>query len=694
VKQVKTTERFMLKVESVHPRQGMIVGATDDQPRVFVKGEFPYIFPSDDLLICGSVENNKKYGTHFQMDYYMEKKTENWVVKRLKYEFQVDEEQIMDYILYPQKRSFYQRFLKDRKSIQAYFKKRYFPKQYELYQQCLKEAKSLQMLVKEMRLKGIDEAVVAQMEYDYLWQYRTLLEDGFQLLRYPSIKVDWVEEWIKKGVIGEKKETKAYFYAQQILHHAYKQGHYYLPTREVEQRLSLKDLSVLDITDFNNFKKEQGTFYLAPYYEEEMSIARHIQQRMTQACPDKFDENIITDWEETNQFTLAKNQKEAVWMALNESFCVVTGGPGVGKTTVCKCITDILGDRYSIKIVAPTGRAAKRAQESTGLEASTVHSLLEYDGHTFHRNAKHPIDSRVLVIDESSMMDTPLLQALLDATPPETKIIFVGDVDQLPSVGAGQVLRDLIESEVVPVTRLTEIFRQAAGSPIIQCAYAVNSGNVPDLISHDLLEYHEHDDEDFLLKHVLDISTALYKEHSLFDVQVLIPMYDGAVGIHRVNRYIQSKLNKDKKGISVGDYELREGDKVIQTKNDKSKRVYNGDVGVVTSVSAHRLTVRFQGHEHETEYKPHEFWHLQLAYAVTVHRAQGSEYLYVVIPIVTSYQHMLQKNLFYTAITRAKQKLWILYEREAMERTVQLESVPHRYTGLATKLKTCIASSE
>ena len=657
---MKKLERFMIQVESAHPEQSIIIGKTKEEERKIVKGIFHDIHPSDELVLYATMEKNKKYGTHFQATHYIEKKTQNWLMKRLKYEFNLSDETIMEYILYPSKHA--------------------NMKQY------LQEAKTLQMVSKKLKEKGIDEEWIAKIEQKFLWNFKSLLEDVYQLLSFPSIRIDWLEEWITEGIVKGKKETKTYYYAQQLLQDANSQGHFYLPLREVEALLQKKDLSLLDIQNFDVFHKEKGKLYLKEYHEIELSIVENIKQRLQQRVPSIFSEHVVSDWEQGTGFTLATNQKEAVWMALNQLFCVVTGGPGVGKTTVCKCITDVLGSQYTIKMVAPTGRAAKRAQESTGLDTSTIHSLLEYNGIRFQRNKEIPIETDVLVIDESSMIDAPLLFALLQATPIQTMIIFVGDVDQLPSVGPGQILRDLIQSSVIPVTRLTEIFRQAADSPIIQCAYAVNDGNVPDLTTHEFLEYLEHEDECFVLKNVLSVSKKLYQEHSLFDVQVLIPMYDGVVGIDEVNRKLQHHLNPDAPAVKVGEYELRLGDKVIQTKNVKTKKIYNGDVGVITSVSSAKIKVKFQGHDHETSYESHEFWHLQLAYAVTVHRAQGSEYLFVVIPLVESYRHMLQKNLFYTAITRAKKKLWIMYQMEAMKQAVRLESVPVRYTGLAEKL--------
>lgn len=657
---MKNLERFIISVQTVHEEQQMLVGSTEKGERKIIKGAFRDLFPTDTIVVYGTEEKNKKYGSHYRMNYYLEKKSENWLIKRLKFEYQLNDDDILERFLYP----------KDYADMKVY----------------LSETKKIIQLLTLLKKKGIEHEEFYRIEQDFLWQYAELLTDIYQLLRYPRIQIAWLEEWIKQGLVRGKKETKTYYYAQQLLKEANQQGHFYLPIPLLEDSLSKYDLSVVDISNFDVFHREKGKLYLKEYHEIETQIAEHITKRVKGTQVASFDKKVVGEWEVDNAFSLAKNQKEAVWMALNQSFCVVTGGPGVGKTTVCKCITDILGNKYQIKMVAPTGRAAKRAQESTGLEASTIHSLLEYNGVRFQRDKECPIEADVLVIDESSMIDAPLLLALLEATPLETIIIFVGDVDQLPSVGSGQVLRDLIQSSVVPVTRLTEIFRQAADSPIIQCAYAVNGGELPAFTTHELLEYHDFEEEWMVLKKTLTVAKQLYQEHSLFDVQVLIPMYDGEVGINEVNKRIQAYLYPDAPTIKVGNYELRLGDKVIQTKNIKTKQIYNGDVGIITSVNAKQIKVKFQGHNHETVFERHEFSQLQLAYAVTVHRAQGSEYLYVVIPLVNSYHNMLQKNLFYTGITRAKKKLWLIYQLDAMEKAVNPESVPLRYTGLAEKL--------
>ncbi|PGK51405.1 hypothetical protein CN918_26810 [Priestia megaterium] len=658
---LKKVERFTIRVESVHEDQGILIGSTEEGKRRIVKGSYQDIYPSDTITISGTAEKNKRLGIHYRLSHYIEEKDENWMIKRLKYELKKEDKDILKVLLHP---------------AQAKEKEKY-----------TKETEQIKRLFAQLEAKGIAEECLAKIERDFLWNYSELLEDVYQLLRYPSIRIDWLEEWIKTGDNYGKKETKANFYAQQLLQEANAQGHFYLPKSILAKSMQRKGLSLESLKENDMFVVTNDRYYLKEFYDMEEEIAQHIYKRVLEKPTETFAHSAVEDWEKEKGFTLAENQKEAVKMALQQSFSVVTGGPGVGKTTVCKCITDILGSKYSIKMVAPTGRAAKRAQESTGLDASTIHSLLEYNGISFKRDSRNPIDTKVLVVDESSMVDAPLSLALLKAIPADTIIIFVGDVDQLPSVGPGQILRDLIESNAIPITRLTEIFRQAADSPIIQCAYTVNEGNVPEKESHPLLEYHEYASEVMVSHHVLQVAKKLYQEHSPFDVQILIPMYDGEVGIDNINKQIQQYLHSNVPSVQVENGELRLGDKVIQTKNDRIKKIYNGDIGIITALSSNQIKVKYQGQSHESIYSSQEFWQLQLAYAVTVHRAQGSEYAYVIIPIVLSYKNMLQKNLLYTAITRTKRKLWMIYQESALEQAVRLESVPKRYTGLANKLK-------
>lgn len=650
-------------VKHVYPDTSMMM-VIHNKDDLMVRLVAKDIYPEDRLILYGNYKQNYHWGRYFDVLFYREVFDELWVAKWLKLTKQLRDDEIVDLIV-------------EKKEI-------------AMYKEELRDIFRVEKMFHFLLTQGVSEQTVAFIEQDYRYRFVSLIQNPYQLLKYPQITFGLVEQVIEKYALQNPLEARAEYLMEHFLNKANQSGHYFLPKDEMEKRLKKYAVSFDEVKAIlpssEKFYFQEDSVYLKQHYKTETWIAQNIAQRIAQP-KETVDSSVVEVWEEETGFTLAKNQKEGVKMALQEKFCIVTGGPGVGKTTVCKCITDLLGKTYSILMVAPTGRAAKRANESTGLNTSTVHSLLGYNGQDFHRNKDNPVETDVLVIDESSMIDAPLLAALLDAIPMYTKIIFVGDVDQLPSVGPGQILKDLIDSGNVPVTRLTEIFRQAADSPIITLAYAVNRGELPELQNHEDLLYIEKEKEEDLFLETVNIAEKLYKEHDLFDVQVLIPMYKGPVGIDAVNRELQKRLNPHSPSVKVGDFEIREKDKVIQTRNVKEKGIYNGDVGVVTKATPYKITVHFQGSDHETEFSPEEFWDLQLSYAVTVHRSQGSEYRFVVIPTVNSYGVMLQKNLLYTAITRSKKKLWMLYQGEALKKAIRLDSVPERYTTLKELLK-------
>lgn len=645
-------------VKEVYPDRQLLV-LEKDADDLLVTVEFKQLYPGDRIRLFGVHRKTPLLGKLFAADYYREVPTRFWLAKWLKFDKNLSNRNIL-------------RILLRKKGIEAIWTD-------------LEQQQQARELLDFLWKKGVSEQALAELEYEYGWGVPLLLKDPYRLLESPHIHLPMVEQLVERFSCESPQASRAKYLVTNLLKKAYEQGHFMLPKQKVEQFLTQQHLLLRNVSFDERIRVTEETFALHSSFSLENAISRSICERI-RTVP-LFEEDPIERWEQANGFSLADNQKKAVRMALSEQFCVVTGGPGVGKTTVCKCITDLLGETQQVLMAAPTGRAAKRAKESTGLPATTIHRLLEYNGTGFRRHQERPIETDILVIDEASMIDAPLLGALLDALPTDVKIIFVGDVDQLPSVGPGQVLRDLIASAIVPVTRLTDIFRQAADSPIISCAYAVNEGKMPSLVSCEDLKYHCCEDEDGLLQETLEVAVSLYRKYDAFDVQLLIPQYKGAVGIDSVNRAVQDALFPDRAGVRIQHYDLKFGDKVIQTKNDSKKGVYNGDVGLVTFCTPEEIRVRFQGESEETMYEPSEFPQLQLSYAVTVHRSQGSEYANVVIPLTTDYRNMLQKNLLYTGITRAKKKLWILYEQEAFVRSVDPKSVPVRHTHLQELLR-------
>ena len=435
--------------------------------------------------------------------------------------------------------------------------------------------------------------------------------------------------------------------------------------------------------------------FLTGLYMAERSIAEQIKRIRSGPLPwPEIDADKALPWiEQKTSLTLAASQAEAVRLALRSKIMVITGGPGVGKTTIVNSILRILAaKRVNLLLCAPTGRAAKRMTEATEMEAKTIHRLLEFDPKSFgfKRDLENPLECDLLVIDESSMVDVLLMQSLLKAVPDHAALLIVGDIDQLPSVGPGQVLADIIGSGSVPVVRLTEVFRQAAQSKIITTAHAINAGRIPDLKPPD-------GDADFYFVPATDPEQAVSRIVELVskripqrfgfdpirDIQVLCPMNRGGVGARSLNVELQAALNPaGEKKVERFGWTFAPGDKVMQIENDYDKEVYNGDIGYVEGVDLNEgeLTASFDGRT--VTYLFGELDTLVLAYAATIHKSQGSEYPAVVIPVLTQHYAMLQRNLLYTGITRGKRLVVIVGQRKAVAIAVKNVSGRRRWSKL------------
>jgi exodeoxyribonuclease V alpha subunit len=395
---------------------------------------------------------------------------------------------------------------------------------------------------------------------------------------------------------------------------------------------------------------------------------------------------------------LAEGQRAALHRAATSKLLVITGGPGVGKTTLVRGILELFGWRgLRAALCAPTGRAAKRLSETTGREAKTIHRLLEFDPGigTFKRHRDHPLDVDLLVVDETSMVDVVLMNQLLRAVPDRACVVLVGDVDQLPSVGPGMVLGDLIASGVLAVSRLTTVFRQAGQSWIVRAAHQVNEGILPETAPGNGGDFYfvEASEPAVIVERIITMMReripARFGLNPLRDVQVLTPMNRSELGTQALNARLQDVFNPGRGQPEVRRFErvFRAGDKVLQTRNNYQKEVFNGDIGLVRAIDGDEQEVVIDFDGREVVYDFAELDELTLAYALSIHRSQGSEYPAVVIPLHTQHFLMLQRNLLYTGITRGKKLVVLTGSRKALEIAVGRQDTARRYSALRWRLR-------
>ncbi|MBP3462202.1 MAG: ATP-dependent RecD-like DNA helicase [Tyzzerella sp.] len=709
---------------------------TNDDGELTCVGTFPYIGEGEMLEVTGEYTNHNVYGLQLQVASYETLEPEDLVsierylgsgaikglgtvlagriVRRFKGDtFRIIEEE-------PERLAEVQG-ISERKAR-------------EISQQ-VEEKKDMRKAMIFLQKYGITLALSAKI-YEHYGQsvYRVMAENPYQIADHvPGVGFKTADEIARRIGIHTNSDYRIRSGIVYVLLQAVTDGHIYLPEEEVLYRArNLLEIELLDISNHlldlamekKIVMKETETekrIYPAQYYYMELNTAKMLHDLNTHyEIADVAIEKRLLEIEQNAELELDDMQRQAVVAAVRNGVLVLTGGPGTGKTTTINAMIHFFeSEGLDIFLAAPTGRAAKRMTEATGYEARTIHRMLELgyvpegDDNRMHygRNEENPLEADVVIIDEMSMVDLPLMNVLLRAIPMGTRVVFVGDKDQLPSVGPGSVLKDLIESERFSVVTLNKIFRQARQSDIVVNAHKINRGEevILDNKSHDFF-FLKRQDANVIISVVLTLiqkKLPKYVNADMFDIQVLTPMRKGLLGVERLNTILQQYLNPpDEKKVEkeYGDKLFRVGDKVMQIKNnyqleweiatkyglvvDKGVGVFNGDIGRITEINTYTETIEVEFEEKKKVRYPFQMLEeLELAYAVTIHKSQGSEYPAVIIPLLQGPRQLYHRNLIYTAVTRAKKCVTLVGSDTTFQEMICNTNEQNRYTSLAERIR-------
>jgi len=687
-------------------------GMVEDE--ITVVGNLPSVFPGQELSLKGYWDHHSEYGRQFQVkDCQIDLPANEAGIKkylasdfikgigpviaeRITDEFGEDSLNTIDQ--HPEK-------LEEVEGIG--------PHRLDRIKEGWKEGKEIRNIMIFLKEHGVSTTYSVKIYKEYGDDTVQILEeDPYQLARDVfGIGFKTADKIATKLGLGETELPRLKAGVEYALQEATNDGHLYLSYKELvkeaaellETETSRIGPAIDELVREERVIPEQQlgegkSHYLAPFYYGEVGVVNRITELM-ENTPNINEENVselVDNFAETRKIDYNEDQLSAMKKSLLNKVLVITGGPGTGKTTILKGIVELMAKvSKKVSLAAPTGRAAKRLAEATGKEAETIHRLLGFQPpNSYEHDETNKLDTDVVIIDEVSMVDLLLANDLLKAVPEKARLILVGDKDQLPSVGAGNVLRDLLDSEQVPQVELTEIFRQAKRSRIVTNAHRINEGDFPDLRNSKESDFFfiEEDEPEKVAQKVTNlVSRRLPKKYNLNpkkDIQVLSPMHRGESGVENLNKLLQDRLNSGEPlDLPLSSREFIVGDRVMQIRNNYEKEVFNGDIGrIVSSNEKSSFMVQFSPTK-RASYDTGDLSELVLAYAVTIHKSQGSEYPVVVIPLLTQHYMMLQRNLLYTALTRAEELAVIVGTKKAVGIAVSNDKVEDRYTLLGGRLE-------